>query len=796
MRTPRVVAAAAATVLGAALVAPAVGIGGAAAAPAAGPDGAPPQDTRSYSDNRLLPFQKKAAAIKQAALEKAVRTGSDRSVLRVGDGQYAQVEQSGRDRIFTIIAEFGQTEHSAYCDKGEECTYESDGSTTRNNGPLHNQIPEPDRSTDNSTLWQPNYNRAHYEDMYFNRMKGFYEDQSSGVYTFNGDVTQWVKVPFNQARYGRDFCGDIVCNNTWFLVRDGLAYWVETQLDAGQTMDEITEYLQTFDKQDRYDFDADGDFREADGYIDHLQVVHAGGDQADGDPVYGEDAIWSHRWYAGINPEGTGPEDLGQFGGVEVGEGGVSDPDGANVEIPDNPTGVWAGDYTIQPENGGLGVFAHEYAHDLGLPDLYDTSGNTGGAENSVGFWSLMSQSRGTARQDDGIGDRPSPMGAWDKFQLGWLDYEVARAGRDSEHTLRPGQQVDGRNPNGLIVLLPDKRVQLALGDPCEGCGERYFYSDAGDDLNNTMTREVDGGGPLTAQVRYDIEEGFDFAFLEASDDGGETWEPVETNVSTEDDESGENSSGAGISGSTDGQWVDLTADVPAGTDALRFRYVTDGAAVEDGFQVDQIVLGGEEIGTAETPEGWEFDGFRTTTGSETVEYLNGYFVDNRQFVARDRIMDHVYNFGFASEPDRVEFYGVEPGALISYWDTSYADNNVGDHPGSGQILPVDANPYFTHNPDGTLVRPRTLAYDSTFSLEPSDTLRLHYADEPFRVPGHEAVPVFDDREDYWYGSDEHGSEHEGRYQPGWYGVDVPNTGTQIRVVRVSKSGQMRVNVR
>ena len=57
---------------------------------------------------------------------------------------------------------------------------------------------------------------------------------------------------------------------------------------------------------------------------------------------------------------------------------------------------MWVDDYTVQPENGGLSVFAHEYAHDLGLPDLYDTSGNSGGAENSVGFWSLMSQSRGT----------------------------------------------------------------------------------------------------------------------------------------------------------------------------------------------------------------------------------------------------------------------------------------------------------------------------------------------------------------------------------------------------------------
>ena len=174
-------------------------------------------------------------------------------------------------------------------------------------GPLHNQIPKPDRSKDNSTLWEKNYNQQYFQNMYFNRMKTLYEEQSSGQYSVNGTVTDWVKVPFNEARYGRDFCGDIVCNNTWYLVRDALAYWVQDQLDAGWSMGQIQAYLKTFDHQDRYDFDGDGDFNEPDGYIDHFQIVHAGGDEADGDPIYGTDAIWSHRWNVAIEPLGTGP---------------------------------------------------------------------------------------------------------------------------------------------------------------------------------------------------------------------------------------------------------------------------------------------------------------------------------------------------------------------------------------------------------------------------------------------------------------------------------------------------------
>ena len=754
----------------------------------------------STGDSLTVPWREKYDAIQDSAVQQRLRTGGKGSAERLGKGVYGRVAQTGTDRIFVVLAEFGNTRHSAYCDGTEEgdCTYPSDGSAQTFDGPLHNQIPKPNRKKDNSTQWQADYDRGHYENMYFSRMKKFYEQQSGNHYSIDGDVTAWVKVPFNEARYGRDFCGDISCTNTWFLVRDALAIWTQGRLDAGWSMERIQNYLRTFDHQDRYDFDGDGDFYEPDGYIDHFQIVHAGGDQADGDPTFGGDAIWSHRWNAQIQPFGTGPEGGAPIGGVNVGEGGISDPSGSAVEIPNNPTGIWVNDYTIQPENGGLSVFAHEFGHDLGLPDHYDTSGTTGGAENSTGWWTLMSQSRGTNPGDPGIGDQPMPFGAWDKFQLGWLDYDVVREGRGGTYKLRPGQSLKGSEANGLVVQLPDKDVPIELGAPCGSCGERYFYSDAGDDLDNTMTREVDGGGAFTAKVRYDIEEAYDYAFLEATSDGDE-WIPVETDVSYDgDDQSGFDPTGVGLTGSSNGEWVDLTATVPDGTTAIRWRYRTDPAYTLQGFQVDNMTLAGESIGTAETDdEGWEFDGFRITTGSELEKALNAYFVDNRQYVGRDKLLKHLYNFGYANtKPDWVEFYKYDPGALITYWDTSYSDNNVGDHPGAGEILPVDAQTTLRHLPDGSLIRPRTQTYDSVFSTSRSSTQTIHLNGQKVVLRGQAAQSVFDDRLDWWYAGDEHGDgEHVGHYQPGWYGVDVPKTGTVIKVVKVDKNGVMTVKV-
>jgi hypothetical protein len=223
-------------------------------------------------------------------------------------GQYVKLREEGSDRIFVVLAEFGDNRHPSYCDSTDAaaCAFPSDGSPLTYDGPGHNEIPKPNRAVDNTTLWQADYNKAHYQDMYFNRMADYYERQSSGRYTVNGEVTECVKVPFNAARYGRDYCGDIVCNNTWFLLRDALSVWTQNQLAAGMTMPQIQAYLATFDKQDRYDIDLDGNFAEPDGFIDHFQIVHAGGDQAAGDPTYATDAIWSHRWYASITAGGPG----------------------------------------------------------------------------------------------------------------------------------------------------------------------------------------------------------------------------------------------------------------------------------------------------------------------------------------------------------------------------------------------------------------------------------------------------------------------------------------------------------
>ncbi len=140
-----------------------------------------------------------------------------------GDTKYVELGREKTDKIFTILVEFGDKVDSRY------------GGTP---GPLHNQIAKPDRKVDNSTAWQEDYDQQHFQDLYFGSGKGvdsvktYYEKQSSGRYSVDGEVSDWVKVPYNEARYGSNYCGDTNCSSVWNVVSDGLNAWVEQQKAA------------------------------------------------------------------------------------------------------------------------------------------------------------------------------------------------------------------------------------------------------------------------------------------------------------------------------------------------------------------------------------------------------------------------------------------------------------------------------------------------------------------------------------------------------------------------------------
>lgn len=725
-------------------------------------DPSPDKTTRSH--DLKGPLSDTQAAQREEALKQVIsgnasvkkKDGSNVVQLKSkkGDAKYVELGREKTDKIFTILVEFGDKVDSRY---GGDA------------GPLHNEIAKPNRRTDNSTAWQEDYDQEHFQDLYFgsgkgvNSVKTYYEKQSSGRYSVDGEVSDWVKVPYNEARYGSNKCDPDNC--AWYAVQDGVTAWIADQKAAGRTDAQIKSQLTQYDQWDRYDFDGDGDFNEPDGYIDHFQIVHAGEDESAGGGAQGEDAIWAHRWYAfGTDAGATGPAD-NKLGGTQIGD-----------------TGIWVGDYTIQPENGGLGVYAHEYGHDLGLPDHYDTAGG----DNSTGFWTLMSSGSwlGTGRNE--IGDLPGDMNAWDKLQLGWLNYDTAKAGVNSWHKLGLAEY-NTKHKQGLVVELPKEKVTTEIVTPAEG--ETQWWSGSGNDLKNTLSRSVDLTGKSAASLTldgwYDIEADYDFLYTEVSTDGGANWTAIDGTFDGNPIQR-DGSDKPALSATVDayGKLV-YPLDAYAGKKIdLRFRYQTDGGLAMKGFTADEIAVtaDGETLfsDNAETADdAWTAVGFTRKGASFTKEYAQYYIAENRQYVSYDKTLKTgPYNFGFSERPNWVEHYAYQNGLLIWKWDTSQADNNTSQHPGKGLVLPIDSHPTALKWKDGTVMRNRMQAYDSPFSLYRTDGMTLHKADVAKYVPGSKGVSVFNDRKnDYYDPANPTG------------GVKITDTNTKIKILKEAKNG-------
>lgn len=669
---------------------------------------APPEPDTSGSsavhreDNRPGPLTRERVALRQAAVEalldgrasKKPQAGGGSTVVlgKSEDGDVKAVEfpdNQKSDKILTILSEFGDQVDPDY------------GGTA---GPRHNTIPKPDRAVDNATTWEADYGKAYYEELFNGRgesMRSFYRDVSGGRYDVTNTVEGWTRVPFNGSYYGANPREDE--GGSWDFIEDtGNSWYADKVAELGSAA-AVDEYLAQFDVWDRYDFDEDGNFNESDGYIDHFQAVHAGeGEEAGASP----DAIWSHRWYVNGTDYGkTGPTVDGRpvlMGGARIGG-----------------SKYWIGDYTVEPENGGLGVFVHEFGHDLELPDFYDTAGG----DNGSAFWTIMASGSWLghgAAAGDGIGTTPGGMGPDEKLFLGWLNHATVDPGQSGTFTLSPAAAT--KAPSGstqaVVVNLPDKTVERPYTTPA--AGSYAWWSGRADGLNNTLRTEVPAATKVTvdASAWWDIEAGYDYLYGEYSTDNGTTWV----------------NAGAPIDG-TSRRWkaVSWSYEPQNEPSLFRFRYQTDGGVNLPGAFLDEITVAADGVdlftdGAENTLAPWTVKGWTRSTGTDVQSVAHYYIVENRQYVGYDKTLQvGPYNFSEAySRPNWVEFFPYQNGMLVWYADKEYADNNTRAHPGHGQALPVDARPKPFYFEDGTKPGNRRQPFDATFGLEPVDPVCLH----------------------------------------------------------------------
>jgi immune inhibitor A len=182
----------------------------------------------------------------------------------------------------------------------------------------------------------------------------------------------------------------------------------------------------------------------------------------------------------------------------------------------------------------------------------------------------------------------------------------------------------------GDVVFNFEGSTITDLAELTPPSGRYLWWSNRGDDFNTRLTRRFDlrdvaADTPveMRAELWWDIEQGYDTAYVSVSRDG-ETWEILPGTSTTISDEN--TTFGPGYTGSSDGwrtEHFNLTAF--AGAEVyVRFEYVTDDAINTRGVFVDDIAI--PAIGYAsdfeQGPDGWESEGWLLTDNELAQEWI------------------------------------------------------------------------------------------------------------------------------------------------------------------------------
>ncbi|NOK59796.1 MAG: hypothetical protein GFH27_549285n321 [Chloroflexi bacterium AL-W] len=685
------------------------------------------------------------------------------------------LDVSGTLRLFTVAVEFAGSDSVtdfvhpiSVADR--TCVTE----TLTFEGPLHGEIAEPG-PRDNYSLWLPEFDNEYYEKLISSEegitervrpdlidpedgqagidisgmtMRNYFDEASGGRVDFDtgpAGVIAWLQVPHSEAYYAANACTLNAETGEYEAGRIQSMNGLPTNpKGTDQLVADIIEVINADDPNFPWDdYDMDGD-----GIIDHVVFIHAGEDRARGGPYT---AFWAHRGSVSLNDDDFVADDQG-------------------TPSPDDDI-RFAG-YTMQYEALDLGVLVHEFGHDLGYPDLYDTSGE---GESDVVWWDLMSTGSNLGKIG---GFPPTGLSAWTKFALGWTDPEIIEPGTTPQDVvLGQSSNPPAGTTQAVRVNLPD--TEVVYTEPQEGSTQTWWTNNDQDWADLRLTRDVDLTGAtapisISFDIDYIIEEDWDYMFLEVSMDGGTTFTQTrglevgtDEEITTPNDYADPNGRLSdygglqyGYTGSSTG-WLRAYHDLSdyAGEQIkVRFRQATDAGFLERGAYIDNIAITAADTEILNDPvendnaNGWTAtvenfspgplgEGWIQSDG--TVSFPKYYLIEWRNLDGFDKGLQYTYNTILSEETaEGGRDFQVDiipsnvPGMLVWVRDTRFgnepfgadnsilnADNQFGQGPSEGAkggLLVVDAHAEPLRGP-----RNSTITTDfGTYEYPPGDNWR------------------------------------------------------------------------
>lgn len=276
-----------------------------------------------------------------------------------------------------------------------------------------------------------------------------------------------------------------------------------------------------------------------DGPLSHPDMVAEAIALADGDVDYNDFDNDGDGWVdnVAVMYAGNGPDNSGYTG---------ADPDvnrlwprASSLGAPVAVDGINAQTYYIAPEllNSNprlrtIGVYAHEFGHKLGLPDLYDTQ-DAPDDSDGIGHWCLMSTGSWCSSSPSfENGEAPAHMSAWCKQYLGWvtpIDLTGSDIGQNmpqaetNPFAVQLGANAGGPDdwPGGSgEYFLVENRQQVGFDIGIPGCGILVWH------IDEAMNGNQNQGHTAGSHRLVDLEEADGLDQLDSTGGRGDAGDP------------------------------------------------------------------------------------------------------------------------------------------------------------------------------------------------------------------------------------------------------------------------------